>query len=431
MQIGIFGRVNSGKSTLLNLISGHDVALTSPVAGTTTDVVEKSMELLPLGPVLWIDTPGLDDPSVLAAARRERTQRVFARADAVLLVVEPETWGEPEDQIAAECRTRKIPLIAVVNKCDLSSPGETFIDSISRQTPYVLAVSAIDAGARDAFLDTLKNALASIAGADTPAPALLADLVPSGGILLLVVPIDAEAPKGRIILPQVQTIRAALDIGATAVVVREHELASAMQRLRERPHLVVCDSQAIGTVAATLPADVPLTTFSILFARAKGDLEEAARGAAKIVSLRDGARVLIAEACTHHAMDDDIGRVKIPRWIRGFTGADLAIDVVSGSAYPKELSEYSVVVHCGACTLNRREMQSRIAEARRAEVPITNYGVAISVLHGIASRTLAPFPEALRAYEEQLTSASAAPEGHVSDSNRARTPVRGGRQSTP
>lgn len=414
LHIGIFGRVNSGKSTLLNLISGHEVAITSPVAGTTTDVVEKSMELLPVGPVLWIDTAGLDDPSVLADARRERTQRVFARADVILLVVEAASWGEPEEVIAAECRARRIPLIAVINKCDVASPAEAFIEALAGRTPHVLTVAAIDPGARDAFLDSLKRALATIVGAET-APPLLADLVPAGGLLVLVVPIDAEAPKGRIILPQVQAIRAALDIGATCVVVREIELPSALARLNERPHLVVCDSQAIEAVAAAVPEDVPLTTFSILFARMKGDLVEAARGAAKIATLHTGGRVLIAEACTHHAMDDDIGRVKIPKWMRARTGAELAIDVVSGSSYPDDLAAYDVVVHCGACTLNRREMQSRIAEALQSGVSITNYGVAISMLHGLAHRTLAPFPDALRAFEDELNSSCASPGEDVSN----------------
>lgn len=396
-QIGLFGRANAGKSSLLNLIAGQDVAITSPVAGTTTDVVEKAMEFLPLGPVLWLDTAGLDDGSALGAARLERTKRAFRRSDAAVLVVEPEVWTGAEEAFCGEAGAAAVPLVLVVNKTDLRRPSELFLKSLRARSPWVLEVCARDAAGRELFLERLRESLRAAVGTG-PAPSLLGDLLPAGGLAVFVVPIDLQAPKGRLILPQVQCLRDALDSDAMVLTVKERELGHALRRLGSAPDLVVCDSQAVLKAAADVPAAIPCTTFSILMARAKGDLTELARGARRIETLRAGDRVLVAEACTHHALEDDIGRVKIPRWLRQFTGSELRIETVCGRDWPADLSAYRLVVHCGGCTLNRREMLSRLAEAREAGVSVTNYGVAIAALQGVARRVLAPFPAALEAY---------------------------------
>lgn len=397
LQIGLFGRVNSGKSSLLNLITAQDTALASPEPGTTTDVVEKAMELLPVGPVLFLDTAGLEDVSVLGEARRARTEGALDRADVVVIVTEPSVWGESEALLASGAKARKAALCIVVNKCDQRAPEPAFLERLRRETPHVFTVSAIDPAGRDAFLDAFKGALAQLAPSQA-GPSLLGDLVPAGGVAVLVVPIDLQAPKGRLILPQVQGIRECLDSDAMALVVKERELPFALASLKQPPNLVICDSQVVLKAAADTPSNVKLTTFSILFARFKGDLVSMARGAGAIHRLRAGDRVLVAEACTHHALEDDIGRVKIPRWLRRFTGLDLDVEHVSHHDYPQNLGEYKLVLHCGACMLNRREMLGRIAKAERAGVPVTNYGVAISVLQGVAERALSPFPAALEAY---------------------------------
>ena len=400
-QIGLFGRTNTGKSSLLNLIVGSDVAVTSPVAGTTTDVVEKAMELLPLGPMLFLDTGGLDDASALGARRRQKTESAFRRCDAVLLVLEAQNWGEVEESIHKSCAEHKLPLLLIVNKTDLRQPSPEYLEALRRKSPHVLTVSCRKPEGREAFLAGLKAALQAAAPEGLrQAPSLIADLVPAGGLAVFVVPIDLQAPKGRLILPQVQSIREVLDSDAAALVVKERELPSILGRLHQKPDLVVCDSQAVLKVAADVPPEVPCTTFSILFARAKGDLVAAARGAGRLSCLREGDRVLIAEACSHHALEDDIGRVKIPRWLRQYTGVGLDITVCSGRDFPEDLSSYQLVIHCGACTLNRREMLGRLAEAKRAGVPVTNYGVAIAALQGVAGRVLKPFPAAQEAFSQ-------------------------------
>lgn len=399
LQIGIFGRVNSGKSSLLNLLCGQDAALTSPIAGTTTDVVERAMELLPIGPVLFLDTAGFGDETVLGAARITRSSRTFDRAALGLLVIESGTWGEVEEEIVTTCRDRRIPLIGIVNKCDRRQPSGEFVQVVATKVKPLLRVSAIDVASRDAVLKQLKAAIAEALPNGAQQPPLVSDLIPPGGIAVLVVPIDLQAPKGRLILPQVQTIRETLDVDAAAIVVKERELALVLNNLRNKPDLVVCDSQSILKVSADVPRDVLCTTFSILFARAKGDLVEAARGAAAIEHLRAGDPVLIAEGCTHHALEDDIGRVKIPRWLRQYVGGELQFDFVSGCSFPRALDEYALVIHCGACTLNRNEMLSRVAIAQRAHTPITNYGMAIASVQGVLPRVLAPFPAALDAFE--------------------------------
>lgn len=406
LHIALLGRTNVGKSSLLNLIIGQDIAITSPVAGTTTDIVEKAMELLPLGPVLFLDTAGLDDVSELAGARLEKTAQVFDRADAVILVVEADVWTADEEAVLAEAEKRRIPVLAVVNKIDLAPPSSEYLNFLRQKARTVLTVSCADPVERETYLNELKKRLLAVAPADfLAAPSLVGDLLPPGGLAVLVVPIDLQAPKGRLILPQVQTLRDILDNDAQALVVKERELAAALANLRHPPSLVVTDSQAILKVTADVPPAIPVTTFSILFARQKSDLAAMAAGAAAIDRLNPGDRVLIAEACSHHALEDDIGRVKIPRWLRQYVGGDLQIDTACGRDYPDNLADYRLIFHCGACMLNRREMLSRLARARAAGVPVTNYGVAISFLQGVLARSLAPFPAALAAFEKAVQKA--------------------------
>ncbi|MBN1546294.1 MAG: [FeFe] hydrogenase H-cluster maturation GTPase HydF, partial [Syntrophaceae bacterium] len=311
LHIAIFGRTNVGKSSLLNYLLGQDLAITSPVAGTTTDVVEKAAELLPLGPVLFLDTAGLDDTSNLAVLRIRKTEGVFNRADVILLVTESGQWSRYEDEVLIEATRRAIPVIAVVNKIDLEAPSTEFMANLIGKVSRVVALSATRDEGREAAIGLLKRCLIEVAPDDAmAAPALLGDLLPPGGLALLVVPIDLQAPKGRLILPQVQAIRDALDNDAAALVVKEREVTAILDNLKRLPDLAVCDSQAILKVSADVPPQVPCTTFSILFARQKGNLAAAAEGAAVIEMLRPGDRVLVAEACTHHPLQDDIGRVK-------------------------------------------------------------------------------------------------------------------------
>lgn len=407
LHIAILGRTNTGKSSLLNMISGQDVAITSPVAGTTTDVVEKAMELLPLGPVLFLDTAGVDDTSSLSGKRLGKTAKALDRADIVVLVTEPGIWTEYEDEVIAQAARRKVPVLIAVNKIDLAKPAPEFAKQLEAKSDHVIFVSSLDGGTgREKYIAALKRLLIDITPEDfLRTPSLVGDLLPPGGLAVLVVPVDLQAPKGRLILPQVQTIRDALDNDAAALIVKERELASLLRKMNIRPDLVVCDSQAVLKVSADIPPDMPFTTFSILFARQKGDIIAAAEGAARIDELEPGDRVLIAEACTHHALEDDIGRVKIPRWRRQYVGGELDVNVSCGRDYPADLEDYRLIIHCGACMLNRREMLNRVQRAREAQVPITNYGVAISFLQGVAGRTLSPFPTALLALERKLDSA--------------------------
>lgn len=399
LHTGIFGRANVGKSSFLNMIAGQDVAIASPVPGTTTDVVEKAMELLPLGPVLFLDTGGLDDASVLAAERVRKTRAAFDRSDIVVLVAEPSRWTSFEDDILAEADRRGVPALIVINKADLAAPADAVIARLAAVHHPHIVVSSIDVAAAEQYRAAFKRVLLDVCPESVlAAPSLIGDLVPAGGLVALIVPIDLEAPRGRLILPQVQTIRDALDNDAAAMVVKEREYAALLGRLTRPPDLAVCDSQVVLHMVADTPRDVPCTTFSIVFSRSRGDLVESARGAAAIHRLKPGDRVLIAEACSHHALEDDIGRVKIPRWLRAFCGFDVPCDVAAGHDYPADLSEYALVIHCGGCMINRRHMLTRIQRARAAGVPITNYGVCISLVQGVLPRVLAPFPAALAAY---------------------------------
>jgi [FeFe] hydrogenase H-cluster maturation GTPase HydF len=402
IHIAIFGRTNVGKSTLLNFLAGQDIAITSPMAGTTTDVVEKACELLPIGPVLFLDTAGMGDVSVLAAQRLAKTEQVLLRADIILLVVEPQVWTAYDDEILREATNRKIPVLVCINKIDLAAPSQDFLERFADLGLPVVSLSAREREGREEALTAIKERLREIAPAEAATtPSLVGDLLPPGGLAVLVTPIDLQAPKGRLILPQVQTIRDALDNDAAALIVKERELAALLRRLTSPPDLVVTDSQAILKVTADVPKEIPCTTFSILFARQKGDLNAAAAGVAAIESLQPGDRVLIAEACTHHPLQDDIGRVKIPRWLRQYVGGELDVEVVAGRDFPPHLDRYRMIIHCGACMLNRREMLSRIERAREAGTPITNYGLAISYTQGVIHRVLAPFPAALTALKRE------------------------------
>jgi len=413
LHIGIFGRTNTGKSSLLNLITGQDFAIVSDRAGTTTDVVRKSMELLPLGPVTFLDTAGVDDGSELGGLRTGKTREALASADVAVLVAEPNVWTEYEEELASACAAQKTPVVVVVNKTDLAAPESEWLASLARVTPHVMTAScgnpaSIPSGrgakreaSRDARRETtlleLKGLLLAAAPEDfLDPPAILGDLLPSGTglpLVVLIVPIDLQAPKGRLILPQVQAIRDALDSDAAVAVVKEREYRAFLDRLAAPPDLVVCDSQIALKMAADTPDGIPATTFSILFSRFKGDIAAMAEGAAALERLGPGNKVLVAEACTHHALEDDIGRVKIPRWIRQYTGADVEITHACGKDYPEDLADYDLVVHCGACSLTRREMLWRIERARAA---------GVSALQGVIERTLSPFPAALEAYREAL-----------------------------
>lgn len=399
LQIGLFGRTNVGKSSVLNTLAGQEVAITSPVPGTTTDVVEKPMELLPLGPVVFLDTAGLDDRSELGDLRIRKTAKIFDRADLAVLVLEPDAWTPYEEAALDEARRRNVPCMAVVNKSDLGAPSALVLDRLKAHRIDPVLCSCLDPADREDFLVRFKRKLLELVPTGALGPAtLVGDLVPAGGLAVLIIPIDLQAPKGRLILPQVQTIRDLLDNDAAALVVKEREYADFLPRLPRAPDLVVCDSQVVLKMVADTPPDIPCTTFSILFARFKGDLVEAARGAARVQRLRPGDRVLIAEACSHHALEDDIGRIKIPRWIRQSAGPGVQVDVRSGRDYPDNLTDYSLIVHCGGCMLNRREMLARTGRAVGAAVPITNYGMCIAALQGVAERVLSPFPAALDAY---------------------------------
>ena len=405
LHIGLFGRTNVGKSSFLNMIAGQDVAITSPVPGTTTDVVEKTMELLPLGPVVFLDTAGLDDKSELSSLRIKKTRKVFERSDVILLLAEADVWTEYEDGVIDEAKKRQIPLVAVINKNDLRSPSEGFLAGLKDKTKHFLICSSIDFKNRDSYVNLLKRTLIELSPDEfLSPPPLIGDLLPAGGIAVLIVPIDLQAPKGRLILPQVQAIRDALDNDAAVLIVKEREYGHLLKKLNHYPDIVVSDSQVMLKMIADTPPDVKCTTFSILFSRFKGDLIEAAKGVAVIDALKPGDRVLIAEACSHHAIEDDIGRVKIPRWLRQYVGADLKVDVVSGKDYPQDLKDYKLIIHCGGCMMNRREMLFRIEKAREEGVAMTNYGVCIAFLQGAIDRVLSPFPAALDSFKNIIES---------------------------
>lgn len=381
LHIALLGRVNAGKSSFLNLVTGQEVSITSDIAGTTTDVVEKAQELLPIGPVVWMDTAGLGDETDLGAKRIEKTNRVLDRADVAVLVCEGNKIETEEQKIITECDNRKIPLIKVYNKADIY---DVPTDGIK--------VNSLNKSSRDEVLNTLKQELIKVVPEDfIKAPALLGDLVAPHSTIILITPIDKEAPKGRLIMPQVQAIRDALDYDNIVIVVKESEYVQALKSLKNKPDLVICDSQVVDFMVANTPQEIKCTTFSILFARLKGDLLKMAESAKIISKLQNGDKILIAEACTHHAIEDDIGKVKIPNWLKKKTGCDLIIDHVAGCMFPDNLRDYKLVIQCGGCTQNRREILSRIQKCEAVCTAITNYGICISELKGVLDRVMSPF----------------------------------------
>jgi len=399
IQIGIFGRINVGKSSLMNFITNQSASIVSSFAGTTTDVVNKQMELNPLGPITLFDTAGIDDISVLSDARIEKTNRAFDSSDIVMLMCEADKFGVLEENIIKEAGKKETPCIIIVGKTDLQKPSSKFLEEIKKYSKNVLTFSAIDSN-RDDFLNALKKILVEELPDNYIESYLsLRNIVSKGDSIILVMPIDRGAPRGKIIMPQIQTLRHILDLNACSYTVQDSEYESALQNLKVKPVLVITDSQAIKRIAQKTPSDIKLTTFSTIYAADKSDIVEMAKGAAAIDNLKDGDKVLIAEACAHHASADDIGRVKLPKWIRDYSKKDLEIKYVSGQDYPKDISNYKVIIHCGACTLNRKAMLSRLDKAIIQRVPITNYGIAISVVCGVIEKTLEVFPEALRAYK--------------------------------
>lgn len=398
LHIGIFGRRNVGKSSLLNAITRQNVSIVSDIAGTTTDPVEKPMELLPLGPVLFIDTAGIDDSGTLGELRIHKTRRIFDRTDLGMIVSEGGKWGRFEEELLRELRARNIPMVVVFNKSDLIEPEEEVLKRLARENiPTVNTSALLGKGILE-----LKQILLDITPSDFINPSsIIGDLVGEGELAILVIPIDKEAPKGRLILPQVQTIRDLLDHNASCLIVKEKEYRQVLHKLKEPPRIVVTDSQAFQKVASETPEEIPLTSFSILFARYKGDLPELIRGTMMIDQLKPDDRILIAEACTHHPIADDIGRVKIPRWLTQYVGGDLRVETVQGHDFPENLSSFQLVIHCGACMINRKEMLMRILKCRQQGVPITNYGLTIAYTLGIFERALAPFPLALNVYQHE------------------------------
>ena len=381
VHIGFFGLRNAGKSSLVNRVTGQTLSIVSEVRGTTTDPVRKAMELLPVGPVVIIDTPGLDDEGALGEERVRRTRRVLDQTDIAVLVVDAAAGlSQADRELMQLFEGKRIPFVVAMNKADLVSVPE----SVPENTIYVSAQE-------NENIYTLKEKIAALARSAASPRELIADLVSSGDAVVLVTPIDSAAPKGRLILPQQQTIRALLDAGCVPVVTRETELSRTLSLLSEPPALVVTDSQAFGIVSKTVPESVRLTSFSILFARYKGDLRTAVLGAAALRRLKDGDTVLISEGCTHHRQCGDIGTEKLPRWVKSYTGRDVNFAFTSGGEFPDDLSPYALVIHCGACMLNEREMQSRLCRAAEQSAPITNYGIAIAQMHGILDRALQPF----------------------------------------
>ncbi|MDO9513071.1 MAG: [FeFe] hydrogenase H-cluster maturation GTPase HydF [Elusimicrobiota bacterium] len=389
LHIAIFGRRNVGKSSVLNALTGQSISIVSEKAGTTTDPVEKAMELLPIGPVLFIDTAGMDDTGALGKLRVKKSAKIFDRADVVLLVTETNVFGPYEKKILDEAKKRKVPVIAILNKSDIvPAPPNVIKELKKRKTPFVQICASEKNPSTTA---TVKEKLISVTPAEfLSPPGVIADLIEKNQTIILVIPIDKEAPKGRLILPQQMILREILDKKAVCMIVNENNLKDAIKTLKKKPSLVVTDSQAFETVLLNTPKGIPLTSFSILLARAKGDIKELAAGVNAVKKLKNGSLVLIAEACTHHPIGEDIGRVKIPGWLREKTGKKLIFDVRAGRDYPEDLKKYDLIVHCGSCMLNRKETLNRIFAAKKAGVPITNYGTLIAYLHGGLKRSLTP-----------------------------------------
>lgn len=401
LHIAFFGRRNAGKSSVINAITNQELAVVSDVAGTTTDPVFKAMELLPLGPVVIIDTAGLDDEGALGMLRIEKTKEVMQKTDIAIIVIDSTSEDFLfEENLAKELKNKKIPVIGVLNKKDLVTEDE--MENIEKridqlQIPWLMVSAQNNEG-----IHQLKERIARCVPENEDKFKIVGDLIKPLDIVILVTPIDKAAPKGRLILPQQQTIRDILESDAIAIVTKEHELKDTLSRLKEKPKLVITDSQAFLKVAADTPKDILMTSFSILFARHKGDLEQMVEGVKVIERLQNGDKILICEACTHHQQSDDIGTVKLPRWIRQATGKNFEFVKSSGISFEQNLLGYQLIIHCGGCMLNHRGMMARLEAAKEAGVPITNYGVAIAYVHGILDRALEPFPLAKMIFERKI-----------------------------
>lgn len=391
LQIAILGRRNAGKSSLINALTNQDIALVSDVPGTTADPVYKAMEIPPIGPVTLIDTAGIDDEGELGLLRMEKTWRVVEKVDLAVLVIDAASGiGRPERSVMERFRrTEGVPVVIVANKMDLAhfAPVREWEEELGAEITKVSTLTGEGIG-------RVKERIIACAPTDWEGPSLTGEIVSPGDVVMLVTPLDIEAPKGRLILPQVQTIRDLLDNNARVLVVKEDSVKESINDLKTLPKLVITDSQVFGVVSKQVPPDVRLTSFSIMFARHKGDLATLVAGARHVSSLKSGAKVLIAEACTHHPVGDDIGRVKIPGWLEKHVGGQLEFSWTQGTEFPSDLEGFELVVHCGGCMVTRREMLQRIATVRQAGVPVVNYGVLIAYLHGIMERALEPFHEA-------------------------------------
>ena len=392
IHIALFGKTNVGKSSIINALTDQNISLVSKVKGTTTDPVYKAMELMALGPVVFIDTAGLDDDTELGKLREEKTVEVLNKTDIALIIIDSTSGITDFDaNITNRIKEKNIPVIGILNKIDLKDTSDEELIVFEKDLGIELIKVSANTGL--GILD-IKNALIKSVPNEEDRFKIVGDLVAPGDFVVLVTPIDKAAPKGRLILPQQQVIRDILESDAISIITKEFELKETLQNLNKKPSLVITDSQVFLKVAADTPRDIPLTSFSILLARYKGDLKELVRGASAIRKLKDGDKILIAESCTHHRQSDDIGKVKIPRWLRQNTGKDLQFEFSSGFTFPKNIKDYALIVHCAGCMLNRRAMLHRISEAVDAHVPIVNYGILIAYVQGILERTLAPFPAA-------------------------------------
>lgn len=400
VHIGFFGKRNAGKSSVMNAVTGQDLAVVSEVKGTTTDPVYKSMELLPLGPVVMMDTPGIDDEGELGKLRVKKSYQVLNKTDAAVLVIDGLSGASEEDAaMLKKIRKKQIPYTVVLNKQDLASEEikEQTIQMLGIGREQLLSVSAADGTG----INELKERIAQIAKPEELERRIIGDMISPSDFIVLVVPIDSAAPKGRLILPQQQTIRDILEADAVSVVIKEDCVRETIESLGKKPRLVITDSQAFETVAADTPEDILLTSFSILFARYKGNLEMAVKGVTALDKLENGDKILISEGCTHHRQCDDIGTVKIPRWIREYTGKEIQFETTSGTQFPDELGAYKLIVHCGGCMLNEREMKYRLSCAEDQGVPMTNYGILIAYMKGILKRSVELFPEISSLLEER------------------------------
>jgi [FeFe] hydrogenase H-cluster maturation GTPase HydF len=400
-HIGIYGRRNYGKSSLINCLAGQDIAIVSDHSGTTTDPVKKSFEITDFGPVILVDTAGIDDSGDLGQKRVDRTVRTLDIIDLAMLIVTDNTWGSFEDDMVTKFRMLDIPFIIIHNKSDLQRPDTDFIKEVREKSGAELfEFSSLDKRNYEELINLIKE---TIPEHSYKTPALLGDLINYGDIVILITPIDVEAPAGRLILPQVQAIRDILDNDAVAIVMKEREVDAFLKKTGIKPALAITDSQVFVKADASIPPEIPLTSFSIMLARFKGDFENYLKGTPKISELKDGDRVLILESCTHHIACDDIGRTKIPRWITNFTGKKIEFDVVAGlDTLPRPVTDYALLIQCGGCMITRRQLHNRLQPAVKAGVPITNYGMAIAYVQGIYKRAIAPFVKGAEADNSYL-----------------------------